>query len=415
MYSSSQSSSPRSLRELAYSRDESYKYSDSSRYSSPLTSQSSPHKVSEIMNPDGTVTIRDFHMDSDGSWTKNEQLINHQRRERLLRREYLTHAGGVNFDRQNRTQIMIDDAPGETDPSEAIAHQLRRQRLAQSSLLVDSSSTSTSGSPSPRRALHDGGKSAITLSPGPFRESRMMKTTMYSPTSSPTNTSTPSSRLKQGSRKSRNRQKHVVFSEPLTPPRSQPSEKLMERPVEEQTPSRKVINKENYGYFYHTEMSNPIMDIYSDLDSDERPKVSQSFSSGDSSVFDDVPQVTSPDTSFAEIDDAYLRRTPLAKHRNKISYADSDKEQQIPNLYSVTVTKASQSDRIGIYVHRESHAGGHRLVISKVAPDGKFADTKIKAGDVVVSINGEDMTSNPSLERALGKFIVRNLCEKLEG
>jgi len=157
--------------------------------------------MSEITNPDGTVTIRDLHMDSDGSWTKNEQIINLQRRERLRRREHLTNAGGVNFDRQNRMQIMIDGDPGETDPSEAIAHQLRRQRLAQSSLLVDSSSTSTSGSPSPKRAQHDGGKSAITLSPGPFRESRMMKTTMYSPTYSPTNTSTPSSRLKQGSKK----------------------------------------------------------------------------------------------------------------------------------------------------------------------------------------------------------------------
>jgi len=167
-------------------------------------------------------------------------------------------------------------------------------------------------------------------------------------------------------------------------------------------PSRKFINKENYGYFYHTAMSNPITDIYSDLDSEERAKVSQSFSSGDSSVFDDVPLMNTADAAFGEFDDAYLRRTPLAKHRNKISYADSDKEQRVPNLYSVTVTKSSQSDRIGIYVHRENYAGGRRLVVSKVAPDGKFADTKIKEGDVVVSINGEDMTSNPSLERALG-------------
>lgn len=393
-------SSPRSLHSFGQSREESYRYStDSSRFSTTPNSLGSPLTISEVMNPDGSVTVRSVDIHSDGSWTKREQLINAQRRERLLRREYLSQNGAMNFERQNRVKVMEE----EVDPSEAIAHQLRRQRLAQSSsFIADTSSTSTAGSRNPKRAQHDGGNPAITLSPGPFRGTRMMNTETYSPTYSPTNyshTSTTSSRLKHGSNKSRNRNKHVVFSEPLTPPRLQPREVPKEEPV-----STKVVNKVDnkpYGYYYHSKMSNPILDVYSDLDSQERTKLKQSFSSGDS-IFDDVPQMSNVGSAF---ENTYVGgRSSSSKNRNKISYADSDKEQQVPNLYSVTVTKTSASDRIGIFVHREDFAGGHRLIISKVAPDGKFADTKIKEGDVVVSINGEDMTSNPSLERALSKF-----------
>ncbi len=406
-------SSPRSLHEYSFgqSREESYRYStDSSRFSRTPNSLGSPITISEVMNPDGSVTIRSVDIHSDGSWTKREQQINAQRRERLLRREYLSQNGAMNFERQNRIKVVTE----EVDPSEAIAHELRRQRLAQSSsFLADSSSTSTAGSRNPRRAQHDGGNPAITLSPGPFRGSRMMNTETYSPTYSPTNysnTSTPSSRLKHGSKKSRSRNKHVVFSEPLTPPRFQPREVPTEEPIS----STKVVNKvveKPYGYYYHSKMSNPILDVYSDLDSQERAKLKQSFSSGDS-IFDDVPPTSNVGTA---LENTYVGGRSSSKNRSKISYADSDIEQQIPNLYSVTVTKTSASDRIGIFVHRENFAGGHRLVVSKVAPDGKFADTKIKEGDVVVSINGEDMTSNPSLERALSKFHhSMNECEKME-
>ena len=71
----------------------------------------------------------------------------------------------------------------------------------------------------------------------------------------------------------------------------------------------------------------------------------------------------------------------------------------------MTVHKTSKTDKIGIYVHLENFSNGNRLVISKVAHDGKFTNTRIKKGDIIVSINGEDMIENPKLDKALSKYL----------
>jgi hypothetical protein len=68
-----------------------------------------------------------------------------------------------------------------------------------------------------------------------------------------------------------------------------------------------------------------------------------------------------------------------------------------------TVQKYSPDDKIGIFVGVRELADGPRLVVSKVSPTGKFAESPIAIGDTVVSINGKNFLNFPSSEEALGK------------
>jgi S1-C subfamily serine protease len=160
--------------------------------------------------------------------------------------------------------------------------------------------------------------------------------------------------------------------------------------------NRRILKNGNYD-FMKTEV---LADIYSDIDAPGHRAVNRSFASGydgDSSIFDDLPETSK---------DAHERQqNALSKRPNRISYVDNDKERPIPNLYSVSVHKTSRADKIGIYVHLDdSSSYGKRLIVSQVAPNGKFANTIIKEGDVVVSINGEDMIEDPNLQRALSEY-----------
>ena len=378
---SSQSSSPRSPHELMafrHSQDPNFhtKYNMHAAQYSPERFQMSDPASSD-----------------DDSWSKEQQEVIDQRRERPLRREILSYEGASEVHERG-----YDGIAG-VDSSEALGHQLRRQRLAQSptrKYVPDYLKPSLDSAPS---------------TPNPFRRPKMMNTTDYSPsytppTYSPTSggSSTTSSKLRKpgsessrGSKSSRPRDKHVNFSEPVSSTRFQASEEV--KSVE------KALNSANYGYFFHTaEMSDPIVNIYSDLESPQRQPVTRSFSSSaESSVFDDVALTSNMDTSLGKITDYTERRSsPQRKHRTSFFDDEGDQSTSTPSLYSVTVNKTSKTDKIGIYVHRETFSDGqHRLVVSKVAPDGKFANTRVKEGDVVVSINGQDMTEEPTLERAL--------------
>jgi hypothetical protein len=75
-----------------------------------------------------------------------------------------------------------------------------------------------------------------------------------------------------------------------------------------------------------------------------------------------------------------------------------------------TVRKGSRDDKIGIFVGVRELADGPRLVVSKVSPTGKLAESPIAKGDTVVSINGRNFLSYPSSEEALGK---RKKCRRL--
>lgn len=376
--------------------------------SSTMSSKSgNQFKVSEIVNPDGSVTVRNLLINEDGIWTKKEQKIDNRRCDRLHRpSRYVTR--GTNFDRHDhRTQIVSDGIPAMqqadsfssgssySSGEEAVAHRLRRQRLAQSSTFFDASTNATTGSRTPERAQHEGQKLMPSLyaggtpppiprSPERLRRPQPMNTTVYSPTYSPTNPSTPSRRRQSRSKNTKTSPRHVAFSEPLSFEQLQPGE------------DGRILKNGNYDFM----KSDVLVDIYSGIDAPGRRSVNQSFSSGysdaDSSIFDDVAQNSK---------DSYERQSALPKRPNRISYVDNDKERPIPNLYSVTVHKTSKADKIGIYAHLDdSSSYGKRLVVSHVAPDGKFANTIIKEGDIMVSINGEDMIENPNLQKALGEY-----------
>jgi hypothetical protein len=68
-----------------------------------------------------------------------------------------------------------------------------------------------------------------------------------------------------------------------------------------------------------------------------------------------------------------------------------------------TVRKKSLDDRIGVFVGVCQLPCGPRLVVTKVSSNGKFAESPIEKGDIVVSINGKDFLNNPNSEEALGK------------
>jgi hypothetical protein len=328
--------------------------------SSTMSSKSgNQFKVSEIVNPDGSVTVRNLLIPA--------------------MQQADSFSSGSSY------------SSGE----EAVAHRLRRQRLAQSSTFFDASTNATTGSRTPERAQHEGQKLMPSLyaggtpppiprSPERLRRPQPMNTTVYSPTYSPTNPSTPSRRRQSRSKNTKTSPRHVAFSEPLSFEQLQPGE------------DGRILKNGNYDFM----KSDVLVDIYSGIDAPGRRSVNQSFSSGysdaDSSIFDDVAQNSK---------DSYERQSALPKRPNRISYVDNDKERPIPNLYSVTVHKTSKADKIGIYAHLDdSSSYGKRLVVSHVAPDGKFADTIIKEGDIMVSINGEDMIENPNLQKALGEY-----------
>ncbi len=69
----------------------------------------------------------------------------------------------------------------------------------------------------------------------------------------------------------------------------------------------------------------------------------------------------------------------------------------------VTVRKQSLNDKIGVFVGVCQLPCGPRLVVTKVSPSGKFAESPIENGDIVVSINGKNFLDNPNSEEALGK------------
>jgi hypothetical protein len=73
-----------------------------------------------------------------------------------------------------------------------------------------------------------------------------------------------------------------------------------------------------------------------------------------------------------------------------------------PFLHTVTAPKLSRRDKIGIFVGLKTFSYGKRLVVSRVAPNGKFGNSGVEVGDIVVSINGKSMVERPSSWEAFG-------------
>ncbi|KAL3906685.1 MAG: hypothetical protein SGILL_009173, partial [Bacillariaceae sp.] len=93
--------------------------------------------------------------------------------------------------------------------------------------------------------------------------------------------------------------------------------------------------------------------------------------------------------------------TPYEVLRNENDEEEGDEQDESP-LHTVTVHKVSRNDKIGIFVGLKKYSFGTRLVVSRVAPDGKFAGTGVDVGDIVVSVNGRSMLERPSSQEAFG-------------
>lgn len=71
---------------------------------------------------------------------------------------------------------------------------------------------------------------------------------------------------------------------------------------------------------------------------------------------------------------------------------------------TVSILKKQLDDKVGINVGLELIGFRDRLVVTKIAANGLFAESPIQEGDIVASINSHNFLENPHTEDALGMF-----------
>jgi hypothetical protein len=445
----------------------------SDQYSSIISTaetimSASQYKVSEIVNPDGTVTVRNLVITKDGKWECEEeerdycQEPNERPASASSNTKSYTTMHSTRSTPTSHTRTQIQDKIPELEPvasfgssggstssseamktaksrsdvsevSEAAGHELRRQRLAKARNMHQTYSI-------PESPISPGSQSSfessrvITLMQSPIG-SRSGPTTPVSPlqVSNINNTSTQIKRLEKSSQRPKRptalitrharkedpgyRSKHVAFVEA--------------RDVDTTSSLMTSSNDETDGA---DSLGYP--GVYGQQEDDDHDD--------ESSVFRDVltpsPEGTTniedilgpaplnmvPSTPRSGNGSANGRRSP-----NKSPIADSpstrmsrevasveeegiapyeilqdeEGENEEPPLHTVTVHKVSRHDKIGIFVGIKKYSFGTRLVVSRVSPDGKFAGTGVDVGDIVVSINGKSMMENPSSQEAFGKCV----------
>ena len=74
-------------------------------------------------------------------------------------------------------------------------------------------------------------------------------------------------------------------------------------------------------------------------------------------------------------------------------------EGKLPEM-EVTFKKKHPSDRVGISMATRSTKLGDLLVVTSISPHGPAANTQLKAGDVILSVNGVDFEEDPDTEHA---------------
>jgi hypothetical protein len=74
------------------------------------------------------------------------------------------------------------------------------------------------------------------------------------------------------------------------------------------------------------------------------------------------------------------------------------------DLHVATIHKMTATDKVGIIVGIQHLEQGKRLVVSRISPSGKLADSGIEPGDIIVSINARSFLDNPSSQYASGKL-----------
>eukprot|EP00980_Cylindrotheca_fusiformis_P021444 scaffold8301_cov184-Cylindrotheca_fusiformis.AAC.12 len=87
---------------------------------------------------------------------------------------------------------------------------------------------------------------------------------------------------------------------------------------------------------------------------------------------------------------------PLADTRS----VEESVERSLPK--TVSVFKKHLDDRLGINVGLERIGYKDRLIVTKIAENGKFAGTGVEEGDIVTSINSHSFLRQPDSEDALG-------------
>lgn len=110
-------------------------------------------------------------------------------------------------------------------------------------------------------------------------------------------------------------------------------------------------------------------------------------------------------SSGATTTDELRDRGNLLDSRSVNTYeAEHESIHRADEVVVYSVRKTTPDDKIGIFVGLKQLECGIRLVVTKVSPHGKFAESPIERGDIVLSINGTNFLQNPNSDLALGKL-----------
>jgi hypothetical protein len=72
-------------------------------------------------------------------------------------------------------------------------------------------------------------------------------------------------------------------------------------------------------------------------------------------------------------------------------------------VFTVTVVKDDPKAKIGIHVGLKYFTSGPRLIVTRILPDGPFMNTPVECGDIILSVNGKDCIHHPNTAAVLGK------------
>jgi len=369
---------------------------------------SSEFKVSEMINPDGSVTVRNLVIQEDGTWVRKQEDIDNNNNNNKQNIYQLRSKRDIISQRYDCNQFTDSDIPSlkqansfessnssssdKSDKdhfdhrifSESAAHRLREHRLAQIQLMAnpssDTANSSTEGSYRSQSVHHQEKELYPSIyegytTPNSFEPLDQSQTTLFL---SPSRIIPPRPACARSNLGNIN--KHVAFFEPVNPARTQPNMHT----------SSFEAKGHRTDYYWSKE---------------EKEQRSETGRSEESSVFRNVTmpyyENNNLDDILGQLKDTKLHHKFSSDLSNDTSYFDEDQGGYTPHINSVTVYKNSLSEKIGVFVGVEKFVLGDRLVMTKIPANGKFADSGIEVGDIVISINGENMIDDPTPQRAL--------------
>jgi len=277
---------------------------------------------------------------------------------------------------------LRDHRGGRNEVTEAAAHELRRQRLAQSpSFLITSTLKYTAGACSPLQSslASTNCNQRPANCNGSLRRPQGGRLSVPSPPS----VSFESQPTEVASNLNK-REKHVAFKEPTASKRRSDAGTNL--------PASVGKTVEDYSCW-----SVPLKRGGMDPTGHRIPEQMSEDSDDDTSIFAFRNAIENIKPDATRDHGEKVERQQNATRRT----LNSDAKQVHPNTHTVTVHKNSKEEKIGIFLQLHKFEQGNRLVVSHISPTGKFANTGIEFGDIVVSINSQDMVKNPKTEKAL--------------